>query len=128
MTGMTDHIQEGHSGEILLKTDEDDILYDDYPQLVQYMIDYIYRLDYLPHDPLKPSDFRLGRSCRVKLNKGEEVEYPYGTTYWDQGLRCRAGTPDLVDDTVHALTGHAPTTFSEFLRQHPQSYRHLLPA
>ncbi|KAF2104074.1 hypothetical protein NA57DRAFT_50920 [Rhizodiscina lignyota] len=105
--------KEGSSGEILLKTDENDILYDDYPLLVQYMIDYIYRLDYLPHEPVKLSDIRLGKKCRVELNKGQIVEYPYGTTYWDQGVRKRAGTPDLIDDTVPETAETDPVTHAE---------------
>ena len=36
------------------------------------------------------------------------------------------GDLDVVSDAVLALTGHAPTTFAEFLSRHPESYRHLL--
>jgi hypothetical protein len=33
---------------------------------------------------------------------------------------------ETVSDSVLELTGHAPTTFAEFLRRHPESYRHLV--
>ena len=36
------------------------------------------------------------------------------------------GDLDVVSDAVLGLTGHAPTTFAEFLSRHPESYRHLL--
>jgi hypothetical protein len=35
---------------------------------------------------------------------------------------------NVVSDTVHKLTGHAPQTLGEFLRRHPESYQHLLGA
>jgi hypothetical protein len=35
---------------------------------------------------------------------------------------------DVVRDTVVRLTSHQPQTLPEFLRQHPESYRHLLTA
>lgn len=111
--GWADHSQEGSSGEIVLKTDEDDVLYDDYAQLVQYLLDYIYRLDYLPHEPVTLSALRFGKQCRVTLNKGEPVEYSYGTTFWDQGIRRRAGTPDLIDDTIPEAPETDPVTHVE---------------
>lgn len=37
-----------------------------------------------------------------------------------------AGEMDVVSDAVGELTGHAPMAFPEFLRRHPDSYRHLL--
>ena len=36
------------------------------------------------------------------------------------------GDLDVVSDAVLGLTGHAPTTFAEFLSRHPESYRHLV--
>ncbi len=36
------------------------------------------------------------------------------------------GDLDVVSDAVLKLTGHAPTTFAEFLSRHPESYRHLV--
>jgi NAD(P)H dehydrogenase (quinone) len=39
-----------------------------------------------------------------------------------------AGEMDVVSDTVSKLTGHPPMTLTDFLRRHPESYRHLLSA
>ena len=39
-----------------------------------------------------------------------------------------AGEMDVVSDTVSKLTGHPPMTPADFLRRHPESYRHLLSA
>ena len=39
-----------------------------------------------------------------------------------------AGEMDVVSDTVSKLTGHPPMTLADFLRRHPESYRHLLGA
>lgn len=36
------------------------------------------------------------------------------------------GELDVVSDTVGRLTGHSPMSLAEFLRKHPESYRHLL--
>ena len=39
-----------------------------------------------------------------------------------------AGEMDAVSDTVAKLTGHDPQTFSDYLRQHPESYEHMVVA
>jgi NAD(P)H dehydrogenase (quinone) len=39
-----------------------------------------------------------------------------------------AGEMDVVADTVAKLSGHEPQTFSEYLREHPESYEHILSA
>ncbi len=39
-----------------------------------------------------------------------------------------AGEMDVVSDTVAKLTGHEPRSFSEYLRQHPESYEHIVSA
>ena len=39
-----------------------------------------------------------------------------------------AGEMDVVSDTVSKLTGRAPQTFRDYLREHPESYRHLAAA
>ena len=36
------------------------------------------------------------------------------------------GDLNVVSDAVAKLTGHAPSTFAEFLRRYPESYRHLV--
>jgi NAD(P)H dehydrogenase (quinone) len=38
------------------------------------------------------------------------------------------GEMDVVSDTVSKLIGHPPMTLADFLRRHPESYRHLLSA
>jgi NAD(P)H dehydrogenase (quinone) len=37
-----------------------------------------------------------------------------------------AGEMDVVSDTVARLTGHDSQTFSDYLRQHPESYAHIV--
>jgi NAD(P)H dehydrogenase (quinone) len=39
-----------------------------------------------------------------------------------------AGEMDVVSDTVSKLAGHPPITLANFLRRHPECYRHLLGA
>jgi len=39
-----------------------------------------------------------------------------------------AGEMDVVSDTVSKLTGQPPMTLADFLRRHPESYRHLFSA
>ena len=31
----------------------------------------------------------------------------------------------VVSHTVQALTGHAPQAFSDYFREHPESYQHV---
>jgi NAD(P)H dehydrogenase (quinone) len=56
----------------------------------------------------------------------------YGAPEWEvEGwvtsyVAIATGEMGAVSDTVSKLTGHAPMTFAEFLRKHPESYRHLL--
>lgn len=56
----------------------------------------------------------------------------YGAPGWEiEGwvtsyVAIATGEMDVVSDTVNKLTGHAPMRFADFLRKHPESYRHLL--
>jgi NAD(P)H dehydrogenase (quinone) len=43
-------------------------------------------------------------------------------------LKIAAGDLADVSDTVPKLTGHPAQSLEEYLRQHPESFRHLLPA
>ena len=58
----------------------------------------------------------------------------YGAPEWEvEGwvtsyAAVAAGEMDVVSDTVSELTGHPPMGLGEFLRRHPESYRHLLSA
>jgi hypothetical protein len=35
------------------------------------------------------------------------------------------GEMDVVADTVRTLAGHPPQTLADYLREHPDSYRHI---
>jgi NAD(P)H dehydrogenase (quinone) len=61
-------------------------------------------------------------ASRVSYGAPEWEVEGWVTTY----AAIAAGEMDVVSDAVSELTGHAPITFPEFLRQHPESYRHLL--
>ena len=58
----------------------------------------------------------------------------YGAPEWEvQGwvtsyAAVATGEMDVVSETVSELTGHPPMGLGEFLRRHPESYRHLLSA
>jgi NAD(P)H dehydrogenase (quinone) len=58
----------------------------------------------------------------------------YGAPEWEvEGwvtsyVAIATGEMNVVSDTVSRLTGHAPMTLADFLRRHPDSYQHLLPA
>jgi hypothetical protein len=36
------------------------------------------------------------------------------------------GEMSVVSHTVQALTGHAPQTLADYVRQHPESYQHII--
>ena len=56
----------------------------------------------------------------------------YGAPEWEvEGwvtsyAAISTGEMNVVSDTVSELTGHAPMTFADFLRRHPESFQHLL--
>ena len=58
----------------------------------------------------------------------------YGAPEWEverwvtSYTAIAAGEMEVVSDTVGKLTGHPPMGLAEFLRRHPESYRHLLSA
>jgi NAD(P)H dehydrogenase (quinone) len=68
------------------------------------------------------------------LEEAYEARSRYGAPEWEvEGwvtslAGVAGGEMDVVSDAVLALTGHAPMTLSEFLRRHPESYQHLMPA
>jgi NAD(P)H dehydrogenase (quinone) len=68
------------------------------------------------------------------IDEAYEARAHYGAPGWEvEGwvsslAGVAGGEMDVVSDAVVALTGHAPMTLSEFLRGHPESYQHLLPA
>lgn len=66
------------------------------------------------------------------LEEAYESRASYGAPDWEvEGwvtsyAAIAAGEMDVVSDAVGELTGHAPMAFPEYLRRHPDSYRHLL--
>ena len=58
----------------------------------------------------------------------------YGAPEWEverwvtSYTAIAAGEMEVVSDTVGKLTGHPPMGLAEYLRRHPESYRHLLSA
>ena len=68
------------------------------------------------------------------VEEAYEARAHYGAPDWEvEGwvsslVGVAGGEMDVVSDAVLSLTGHAPMTLSEFLRRHPESYQHLMPA
>ncbi len=63
---------------------------------------------------------------RLLTGKGlDDYEVDVFVTHF---LQIAAGDLAEVSDTVPKLTGHPAQSLEEYLRQHPESYRHLLPA
>jgi uncharacterized protein YbjT (DUF2867 family) len=66
------------------------------------------------------------------IEEAYEARARYGAPDWEvegwvtslAGVAC--GEMDVVSGTVGELTGHAPMGLAEFLRRHPENYRHLL--
>jgi NAD(P)H dehydrogenase (quinone) len=76
-----------------------------------------------------------GRSITYHAETLEEAyasRASYGAPEWEvEGwvtsyAAIATGEMDVVSDTVSRLTGHEPMTLADFLRQHPESYQHLL--
>jgi NAD(P)H dehydrogenase (quinone) len=65
------------------------------------------------------------------LEEAYESRASYGAPDWEvEGwvtsyAAMAAGDMDVVSGAIGELTGHAPMAFPEFLRRHPESYRHL---
>ena len=76
-----------------------------------------------------------GRRVTYSVETVEEAHSSrsgYGTPDWvvegwvTSYVAIANGELETVSDAVLELTDHAPTTFAEFLRRHPESYRHLV--
>jgi NAD(P)H dehydrogenase (quinone) len=68
----------------------------------------------------------LEEACESRASYGApdfEVE-GWVTSY----AAIAAGEMDVVSDTTSKLAGHPPITLANFLRRHPECYRHLLSA
>jgi uncharacterized protein YbjT (DUF2867 family) len=66
------------------------------------------------------------------IEEAYEARAGYGAPDWEvEGwvtslAGVAAGEMDVVSGTVGELTGHPPMGLAEFLRRHPESYRHLV--
>ena len=78
-----------------------------------------------------------GRSITYHAETLEEAyasRASYGAPGWEvEGwvtsyVAIAAGELNVTSDTVSRLAGHAPMTLPDYLRRHPESYQHLLPA
>lgn len=87
------------------------------------------------HDAAEQLSLVTGRTISYLEESVEEARAsraPSGAPDWEiEGwvtsyAAIAAGELDVVSDTVARLTGHRPQTLPEFLRQHPESFRHLL--
>ena len=61
------------------------------------------------------------RATRAKLNPSDWQLEAWVSTY----VAIATGELSVVSHTVQALTGHAPQTLADYLRQHPESYQHV---
>ena len=70
---------------------------------------------------------------RESVDESRESRIATGAAVWEAEDwstafgAIAAGEMDVVSDTVTAITGREPETFSDFLRKHPESLRHLAP-
>lgn len=104
------------------------------------------RHDGQTYDVTGPEEITLYAAAeQLSLDMGRPISYheetleearasraPSGAPDWEiedwvsSYAAIAAGDLDVVSDTVSRLTGHEPQILPEFLRQHPDSYRHLL--
>ena len=61
------------------------------------------------------------RASRMRYNPSEWDLEAWVSTY----VAIATGELSVVSHTVQALTGHAPQTFADYFRQHPESYEHV---
>ena len=69
----------------------------------------------------QPETLDEARASRMKYNPTNWELEAWVCTY----LAISTGEMSVVSHTVQALTGHAPQTFADYLRQHPESYSHV---
>ena len=62
------------------------------------------------------------RASRAPSGEPDWVIEGWVTTY----AAIAAGELDVISDTVERLAGHRPRSLSDLLREHPESYAHLL--
>lgn len=69
----------------------------------------------------QPETLEEARASRAKFNPSDWQLEAWVSTY----VAIATGEMSIVSHTVQALTGHAPQTLADYLRQHPESYQHV---
>src|SRR5947207_12574680 len=69
----------------------------------------------------EPETLEEARAARAKLNPSDWQLEAWVSTY----VAIATGELSVVSHTVQMLTGHAPQTLTDYLRQHPESYQHI---
>ena len=69
----------------------------------------------------QPETLEEARAARAKLNPSDWQLEAWVSTY----VAIATGELSVVSHTVQALTGHAPQTLADYVRQHPESYQHI---
>lgn len=69
----------------------------------------------------RPETLEEARASRARFNPTEWELEAWVSTY----LAIASGEMSIVSHSVQALTGHAPQSFADYIRQHPESYRHV---
>jgi NAD(P)H dehydrogenase (quinone) len=89
------------------------------------------------HQAAEELSLVTGRSIVYHAETLEEAyasRASYGAPGWEvEGwvtsyAAIATGEMNVVSDSVSRLTGHEPQTLSDYLRQYPESYQHLLTA
>lgn len=68
-----------------------------------------------------PETLEEARASRMKFNPSDWELEAWVSTY----VAIATGEMSVVSHTVQALTGHAPQTLADYVRQHPESYHHI---
>ena len=69
----------------------------------------------------QPETIAEARASRMQYNPTEWQLDAWVSTY----VAIANGEMSVVSHSVQALTGHAPQDIADYLRQHPESYRHV---
>jgi NAD(P)H dehydrogenase (quinone) len=69
----------------------------------------------------QPETIEEARASRMQYNPTEWQLDAWVSTY----VAIATGEMSVVSHTVQALTGHAPQSITDYLRQHPESYQHV---
>ena len=70
----------------------------------------------------QPETLEEARASRARFHPSEWELEAWVSTY----LAIATGEMSVVSHTVQALTGHGPQSFADYLRLHPESYRHVV--